>query len=424
MQPVSPASNQAHESAAPSALKSAICEETARLGANEYARELRAIVLTGSMARDEATFIEEKGEWKLLGDAEFLLVFHERAALPSGSAINSFEQKIEDATAGRGITCHIALSAVHPRYLRKLAPNIFAYELRTCGQVVWGEAQILSLIPALSRFDIPLEDGWRLLANRIVEFLEVAGQLVDHPAALLPDVHYRTIKFYLDMATSFLLFGGVYAPSYRERAEKLRTLVESTSAKNGYPLFPVRSFSERVRSCTEFKLQKTGSNGSPTAEEIAASTVCWEELVTDARLFWRWELARLTGAQGELSDRELFRKWMQLQPMGKRLRGWAYVLRKCGWHRSWRKWPRWIRRGWRASPRYWVYAAASELFFQVPGFVRRASQRPETDTNWEELQSWLPVASQSKRGSGGSSWEQVASEIAWNYHEFLEATRA
>ncbi len=480
-------SAQVCEPVKPGELRSVICQITTQLCAEELGDRLRAIVLTGSLARDEATFVSEEKRWTLLGDIEFLLVFAEHASLPPSLAIESLRQKIEDGLSGRGIICHLGLSAVHPQYLRKVRPHIFAYELRTHGQVVWGEPQILSLMPAFSSSDIPLEDAWRLLSNRMVELLEVAGQWLESPGVLSRDVHYRAIKLYLDMATSFLLFQGAYEPTYQGRAHALRLLYPASEGASrdraGRFPFDLQGFSDRVSACTALKLGQESSLGHDLASElngggntlslvschisadgelgnprstlpsppwgrraggegVSSKTDCDKTLdaIECAHQLWRWELARLTRVEGRLSDRELLRKWIELQPLGKRLRGWAYVLRKCRWHRSWRHWPHWLRRGWRASPRYSVYAAAAELFFRLPGLLRAASHRQDTDSDWRELLSWLPVAAvgacpgrDRRQDSGlpsraGSErrygWRQVASEIAWNYHEFVEGTRA
>lgn len=411
--------------AGPPALAAAIREAAARVCIEEFGNRLRAAVLTGSMARDEATFVQEGERWRVRGDAEFLLVFHKHSTLPPMPALSAVRQGIEDTILRHGILCQASISAVHPDYLLKMQPHIFGYELRTCGRLVWGEPQILSLIPAFSPSDIPLEDAWRLLSNRMVELLEVVAQWVGKPETPERAVQYQAIKFYLDMATSFLLFRGAYAPSYRERAEKLRILADNPSTKNDCPLFPLQSFSDRVSSLTELKLQQTGEGDVSCMEgESGPSIAFWEELVASARALWRWELERLTGGQDQLSDRELLGRWMQLQPLKRRLRGWVHVLRQCGWQRSWQKWPNWMRRGWRGSPRYGVYTAASELFSRLPKLLALAGQGSETDLNSKELRSWLPALRESQEGPGANSWVRVASEIAWNYHEFLESTRS
>jgi hypothetical protein len=331
-----------------------------------------------------------------------------------------------------------------------MPPEIFAYELRTCGQVVWGEREILSLIPAFSPPDIPFEDGWRMLCNRMVEFIEVLDPVVEKPANPSPEGRYRMTKLYLDMATSFLLFQGAYAPTYLERAERLRALassreVESRGVESCSLPFPLRDFVRKVAYATKLKLHGGNEVDVQAAEQSREGIFSWPELVTYARGLWRWELERLTGCRGTasrtlsgspagpdemgtasrtLADRQLMRKWMRFQPARKRLRGWASALRRCGWHRSWRHWPHWLRLGWQASPRYWVYAAASELFFRLPVILKGDGAGAEVDSQLRSIRSWLPVPGDLPRMGGSLGWRDVAADIAWNYHALLYRTRS
>ncbi|MGH9397986.1 MAG: hypothetical protein ACRD18_14195 [Terriglobia bacterium] len=407
----------------PSAIaKGVICSAVAESVAGAFGDRLRALILTGSLARDEATVLEKNGTRELLGDAEFLLVFAEGVVLPSAGAIHRLGQEIEGRLAQRGVHSPLDLDAVHSGFLRELRPHIFAYELRTCGQVVWGDQQILSLIPASSGADIPLEDAWRLLSNRMIEQLDAAIELASNPSALPRSVQYRTVKLYQDMATSFLVFAGAYEPTYRGRAERLRALAADPSTSWDLP-FPLHEFSNRVSACTNFKLQGNQDGSLSSTGDCPPSIAFWQEAVTQARLLWRWELMRLTHSHAALSDQELMKKWMSMQPLRDRLRGWAYVLRRCGWHRSWREWPRWVRRARQASPRYCVYAAASQLFFQLPGALGPASQPPAIRRDWEAWRSWLPMDHHDPKVLA-ADWQQAIFAISENYKRFLTGTRA
>src|ERR1700752_3757287 len=148
-------------------LRGAIGNLAARLCFQTYGKSLRAVVLTGSLARDEATIVEERRSWRLLGDAEFLLFFHSGSPLPPKVALNCLRQNIETSISRLGITVEVCLNSAHPKYLRRLRPAIFAYELRTCGRGVGGDSEILQLIPDSAASEISPEDGWRLLSNRI-----------------------------------------------------------------------------------------------------------------------------------------------------------------------------------------------------------------------------------------------------------------
>ncbi len=415
--------NEVSKSAVAKGLKDIIREEAVRLCAQKYGSSLKSIILTGSLARDEGSFERQGPRWNLLGDVEFLLVFDPRNALPEDQQISALQHEITEGLSRRDLNCRVSLAAVHPTYLRRLRPHIFAYELRTCGQVVWGDARLLSLIPNFAPSDIPSEDAWRLLCNRMIEMLEVADHLDDEPKQLPETVIYRTVKLYLDMATSLLVFVGAYEPTYRARAERLRLLAEDSAGLGKLPFY-LPPFADRVTACTRWKLFGC-SFDSPTADlgQNSIGWAFWADAVEQAKSLWRWELEQMTHTQGRLSNHELLRKWMALQTLGPRLRGWLHALRKQGWRRSRREWPRWVRCAWRASPRHWIYGVASELFFLLPDLVRNGVPRTVGEVQWEELRRWLPVVGRARERQDRFRWQELAKEVVSNYAEFLVDTR-
>lgn len=402
-------------------LGDAVRGEAVRLLGDEYADRLRAMVVTGSLARDEATVIKEQGCWKCLGDAEFLLVFDERAAMPTSMELEPFVRQIEARLEQRNIFCHVVAGTCRANGLSRFRPSIFAYELRTQGKVVWGNKEILSLLPDFSASDIPREDAFCMLSNRMIEQLEFANEFSPSMTQLSPPLFYRVVKLYLDMATSLLIFTGAYRPTYCERAEQVEFLADSRSSAQEFP-FPLREFADRVRDCTRFKLQGEASGGA--GAKIRANVAFWKDAAAYARKLWRWELTRLTGASGEPSDRRLLERWMRLQPATKRVRGWLYVLRAQGWHRSRRNWLRWLRLARHASPRYCIYRAGSELFFSLPGWLDGAGDGQAASPDTDELLTWLPVTGERGPNTQSLTWQRKASEMVRNYNEFLVGTQA
>lgn len=396
-------------------LRATIGSEVARLCAGRYPGSLRAVVLAGSLARDEATWRADGARVRVLGDAECLLVFADRASLPDDRDVRDLAGTVGSRLAGLGIICPISLSAVHPTYLRRLPPTIFAYELRNSGKVVWGDATVLSLTPEFSAAEIPLEDAWRLLCNRLVEQLEVASDMSEPSMEPPEPALYRTVKLHLDMATSLLVFLGSYAPSYRARAERLRELAGRQDHTGQYP-FRLEPFGRIVTACTEWKL---GGGDGPVPEGVS-----WQGVIERAHRLWRWELARLSGASPELPDHALLEAWLRRQPATDRARGWLHVLRKCGWQQSWRLWPRWAHLARRGSPRYLVYSAACRLLFEIPRFEADGRDEAREGGAWEELWEDLPVIRPWANEDRALPWREAANEIAWSYHEFLVGTRA
>lgn len=156
-----------------------ICAEAIQQILIRHREDLRALVLTGSLAREEGTVTLDREHCRVQGDAEFLAVFADGARRPAASAMRATAAQIQAALRERRISCPITLSAVAEGYLRALRPAIFAYELRSCGRVVWGDPTVLRLIPELNARDVPMEDAWRLLCNRIIEQVEAMPSPAD-----------------------------------------------------------------------------------------------------------------------------------------------------------------------------------------------------------------------------------------------------
>ena len=391
--------------------KSVICGETVRLGLDRWGSDLLAIILTGSQARNEGTFVPRGAGWAVCGDAEFVFVFKNRGSVPARADIDRLRRDVQDALVEQRITCTIGLSAVEPSFLRRAEPSIFAYELRERGEVLSGDTQILQMMSRFQAADIPIEDGWRLLQNRIVEMLDFPQDCAFDGGVLPEQIRYRTTKLYLDMATSLLLFVGEYAPSYRERARHLQNLQWDVTAA---PPFLTGDFLREVCRCTEWKVSGEGPG-------LDATWKAWEEAVVRAHQMWRWEVAILAGCSSRADDRELMAAWMRRQSLPGRLRGWLYALREQGFPGSARQCSRWAKRASKGSPRYWIYAAANEFLFGLPDALRRARPMDGNVRGWRDLLEYLPI--ETRLGVQSCDWRQIAGEIFWNYQQLLMETR-
>ena len=391
-------------------LSALVVAETIRACRDAFAEALAAVILTGSVARGEGTWAREEDGWSLLGDAEFLLLFREDHHLPRTVEVDAVVALIQDRLRGRRLRCEITLAPCHDGYLRGLRPSIFAYELRACGRVVWGDPDAIRAVPCFPAQAIPREDAWRLLSNRLVEQLEPLAGAWPRSDELPAAARYRANKLYLDMATSLLVCVGAYAPSYHERSEALDRLARDARPTADLPL-AVPEFARKVAASTRFKLDPAAGVGLDSWAE-------WSEAILQARQLWRWETAVLARAPAAASDDTLRERWMGAQPWPMRLRGWLYVARAEGSARSWRCWPRWARLARRGSPRHCVYAAATEVLFALAaGF---GSTQPPADKNGPRR--WLPVPGRDR--DERDPLAALATDIVANYHRFLVGTRA
>ena len=394
--------------------KQAMCEHIVHHCVRTYRDQLRAVVLAGSMARDEATFVRDGTDVRLLGDADCALVFQENASLPADSETASLEHMIEEHLAKDGVCGKVGLSAVTPRFLENLPRDITTYELRNCGQVLWGEPDILSIVRNFSASDIMREDAWRMLCNRMIEQLAYVGHFNNTCAELTPELHYATVKLFLDMATSYLLFAEQYAPSYRKRSECLLALAERPY---GEAPFPLREFAARVAECTSWKLSGAAGDGDRRVG-------LWHEAISHLCRLWRWEMIQLTSSSGDATIESLCRRLAKQQTVQQRLRGWLSVVKRRGWLKSWRRWPRWMRLSLDSTPRYLVYRAATEVVFRLPYLLKQEGELPRLDVDWHAIQALLPEPAPRPNSPQKVLWRALADDVSWNYSEFLLNTRA
>jgi hypothetical protein len=395
-------------------LRKSICDCTLRECTDAFRDRLRAVVSTGSLARDEASFLRQDNSCVVCGDAEFMVVFKKNAALPATASLGEIRRRIERNLSQRNIQCKIDLSAVHPGYFEHLPAHIFTYELKHCGRVIAGDERILQTIPDYSTAELSLEDAWRLLCNRLVEMLECVAELSGEDKPPSATLRYKIVKLYLDMGASYLVFEKAFVPTYRNRREALLRLAGKKPATGAYP-FDLDSFAEIVADCTAHKLL-------PGVANELSMDLSWRAAVQSAHALWRWELAQLIDARAELADSDLFDQWISLQPFRKRVRGWLYILRACGWGQSRKVLLRWLNLR-KASPRHWIYLIASTLLFQLI-VDAKSSDRPERGANWVSLSSYLPVRRTAVKYDGASSRRDLACDVVWNYKQFLTGTRA
>jgi len=364
---------------------------------------LRALILAGSLARWEGSWVEEDGGITLLGDAELLCLLPDSSAPFRPAAQHALEERVMQHAARQGFRAEITLTPVRERYLRTLPPHLFGYELRQTGRVLWGDRHALLLAPEHPAGSLPREDAWRLLANRLVEVLPAA--LAPEPTAASPWSFYPWVKLYLDMATSYLIFAGEYAPSYGARAERLRELAECRPGLGcgGDTGILTRAFAQQVSACTAWKL-------SPDRDIARVFGPGWRErALRDAHALWIWEMQQLTAA-GSADLAELWAGWLRQQPRRSRLRGWASAIRHHGGRRP-GLWPRWLRLAGRASPRHWIYQVAMDLLYE---------RRGEPGRSLALCAAHLPLPPARPPRSAA----ELAGCVVHNFHRLAHSTRA
>ena len=397
----------------PKELRPTICAAATAVCRSFFGPQLRALVLTGSLARDEATLLRDEGITTLVGDADFLVVLEPHTMHPSQAELRRLEGRTQKRLSESGISAHIGLGAVSPDYFDRLAARSFTYELKNSGRLVCGDPGILDRIPQYNAATLSKEDAWRTLNNRMIEVLMGLDGAVLSEKELTPDLEYAVTKLYLDMATSYLIFAGRYQPTYSARANELRTLLAEARELKHLP-FDGKKFLERVSECTQRKLTGTGLGADRSFEFL-------EEAIGYARQLWFWETSRLSGINQKMPVRSMIALMGCRQTSAERLRGWISLLRRVEWQAARRNLLRWTKLCWIATPRYLIYGAAIQLFCEIT-YLMRNPEPSQTAPALSQVRAFLPVLPSGRPRPG--EWSSLAGDIVHCYRSFLLDTVA
>lgn len=372
--------------------------EVARLVRQEYPAA-RALILTGSAARGEATLLRTTSGIRWLSDLELLAVVPDSADLQQEvRRLNSLSAQIGRRLEETGVRVSVELTPAPERYFSLIRPHLFGYELLTHGKQLHGAEDYLLRIPRFGAHQIPKEDGWRLLSNRMVEWLDFTCR----SSGMVPEEQlYGVAKQYLDLATSLSIFSGHYAASYRERAQRLESLARWISAE-GLPL-PADRFIEAVKIATDFKLAPGAAGGDGPQPH----TWAWlrEQLPTMLACAWRWEICALSGRTVRTPD-DAIGALGRVYGWRQKLRGWASLVLRPHLHSGGALWPQIGRLFGLGTPRALVYVCAQQLLEQ--------SRRREPEALvWVERH--LPVI----YGQCGHEWEALAGQCVRNWQQYL-----
>lgn len=368
-----------------------------------------ALILTGSAARDEATYLETSRGTLWLSDLEFLVVVP-NSADPARElfALDALAGRIAQSLQEAGVTVSVELTPTFERYFPAVRPHLFGYELRTHGKQLYGEHKYLNEIPRFDWREIRLPDAWFLLSNRMLEWLDFLLHGHAQPAA---QQFYVLTKLYLDLATSLSFFSGHYHPTYRGRAA-VAGEIAAWSESQGAPL-PAGPFAEAVRIASEFKtapqaiydrlLRNGGGDLYGALERGGWSWIC-EQLRPMMMDAWRWELSRLAGRPINGADSAL-RAMRKVYSRKHRAAGWVRMLQRPHFRAGGAFFSRAPRLAPLGPPRALVYACAETL-------LQFQSSRDPLLLDW--VRKRLPVLY-----TDCGTWDGLAAQCVRNWKVFL-----
>jgi len=248
-----------------------------------------AIILGGGYGRREGGVLEINGEKKPYNDYDLYVVFDLKTSVVPKKLAEEVHQVSERLSPQMGL--EVDLCPVSKKKLQDAEPRIEWYELRRGAWMLKGPGRYLNLMPDYRGFEIPPEEGERLLMNRAVGMIYArrALQKFKDSKSELPedDLDFITRNIYKALLAAgdvVLLRHNLYHYSYRERLKRLqsfelKTIADFDKIKAGH------AEAMNYRMHPEFK-HKT----------YAELVKFWEESRETFKLAHRWFVAVTTGA--------------------------------------------------------------------------------------------------------------------------------
>jgi hypothetical protein len=131
-----------------------------------------SLILTGSAARNHATYTHIDGNLSLESDLDFVVVVKSIAIIKSFIVIKRMSKKVTSDLNKRKLTLsHVSFSVTTEKALLGAGPSIFYQDLNLNGKVILGKDMHV-LFRSYQPSEIPIQDLYRLVFNRMVESLE------------------------------------------------------------------------------------------------------------------------------------------------------------------------------------------------------------------------------------------------------------
>src|SRR5687768_17339490 len=248
---------------------------------------VEAVILTGSVARGEASLLPTPDGYRLLGDVEFMVIYR------PGDDWSEVRRRAEalghratEEIGEGGRRAVIEFGAGSLEYLRRnIRPAIFSYDLVHHGKVVWGRSDILSEVAPFDTAAIPPEDAVALVMNRIVELMAMRDELRTPRATA--DTGYHVLKVILDLAGAALASTGRYVSSYGARRAAFESLLQAMADLRSTLPEPMRFVHDLSRAID--------AKREPTTERLVAlaDPASLARVTAWSKALWLWQMRRL-----------------------------------------------------------------------------------------------------------------------------------
>lgn len=299
-------------------------------------RNIRAIILSGSFALNEGSVLFRESGPLFLSDIDLVIVLDSR-----GAHARAFERRQELGEAcealfpGATFSGHFGIGLFLTGELRFLPSRPGVFDLKAHGVVLWGDGEVLSLVPTYRESQIGGAEALILLENRMMVLLGA----YPGPGYAAQDIsaafRYEIARAYTDIATAALCVARSYRPGYDARVR----MMEGGAGTERIPLLVHRSIVPLIARWTRFKLDPGAESGG-TRNDRDAPLGLWTAAAGALLDTWKRSGVYLLGSRGHdgnlpntaallrrrgrggcrFGNLRFWREWLSHVPLAERIR--------------------------------------------------------------------------------------------------------
>lgn len=280
---------------------------------------VKAVILGGSLGAGEGTVFAYEGKTIFLSDIDLTVVVDSLEAHRRGVAVRSLlSDQCRALWPSAEFTSGISIGVYHTSEIPLLPAKPGVLDIIENRELLYGDEDILRLLPGHKPEDIPEEEGIRILENRIASFLGSFSHSAEGGIVERSGIIYSLSRVYTDILIALLVFRRCYRSGY---ARRLEYVTENPGLVKDDDRIPT-GFMDKLKWATEYKFRPETSvdeRGVPLKREA-----CARDLIRA----WECFASRYYG------DR-INRKWPEIlkdrdfgNPLDVRLRLWREYLRR------------------------------------------------------------------------------------------------
>ena len=171
-----------------------------------------AIILVGSFGRGEGSILHHDNEIYAINDYDLVVISNKNY---SEVYINNLRRELEKKLSIR----QVDLTFYKKTELRKTNFSMYIYDLKYASKIIYGDSNILELIPNMDSKKMPILEGIRPLFLFGISLLQAYPYQKDITDFDIFWSYQQISKSVIGWSTALLVSKGLYDPSYKKRQE-------------------------------------------------------------------------------------------------------------------------------------------------------------------------------------------------------------